>query len=310
MTFERPDIIRPPSEAAAYFLPLTFGCSNNSCGFCSFYGQTLQIREFEDVKNEIDSLSVFCRSGIRTAGQPNIVYYIANTWDGRKIFLQDGDALVYPFPLLVKTLEYLNNRFPDLERISSYATAQDILRRRQEELIQLRKLKLGILYMGVESGDDAILQSIGKGVTSVQLIEAGRKIKQAGILSSVTVILGLGGTEHSHEHALATAKILTALDPDFAGALTLTLVPCTPIYEKVKKGEFHLISPLQSLQELKMIIDNSNFTDCFFSSMHASNYLSVRGDLPENKLQMLTQLNMVLSRNDPSLLRPEFMRGL
>jgi len=310
MTFKRPDIIRPPSEAAAYFLPLTFGCSNNSCGFCNFYGEKLQIRDLPDVKKEIDALAAYHQSAIQTAGQPSIIYYIANEWDGRRVFLQDGDALVYPFPQLIQALEYLNSHFPNLERISSYATAQDILRRSHEEMIQLRKLKLGILYMGVESGDDAILQNIGKGVTSEQIIEAGRKIKDAGILSSVTVILGLGGTELSQEHALATAKILTALDPDYAGALTLTLVPGTPMYERVKRGEFHIISPLQSLQELKTIIENSHFTDCFFSSMHASNYLSVRGKLPEKKSQMLAQLNMVLSKNDPSLLRPEFMRGL
>jgi radical SAM superfamily enzyme YgiQ (UPF0313 family) len=310
MSFERPDIIRPPSEAGSYFLPITAGCSNNGCAFCNFYGLKLQIRDIEEVKQEIDALNSYIRFGLRTAAQPRIVYYIANEWDGRKIFLQDGDALVYPYPQLVEVLEYLNNRFPDLERIAAYATAQDILRRSPEELIQLRRLKLGILYMGVESGDDAILKKIGKEVSSKQIIEAGRKIKAAGILSSVTVILGLGGVEHSLEHALATAKILTALDPDFAGALTLTLVPGTPIYDQAQKGEFHLISPLQSLQELKTIIENSCFTNCFFSSMHASNYLSVRGKLPESKSKMLAQLNQVLSKNDPSLLRPEFMRGL
>lgn len=310
MSFERPDILRPPSEAAAYFLPLTFGCSNNSCGYCSFYGQKLQIRNIEDIKKEIDALAAFMQSGLQIAGQPHVVYYIANEWDGRKVFLQDGDALVYPFPQLVEALEYLNSRFPGLERIAAYATAQDLLRRSPEELVRLRELKLGILYMGVESGDDAILQKIDKAVTSQKIIEAGRKIKAAGILSSVTVILGLGGIEHSQEHALATAKILTALDPDYAGALTLTLVPGTPMYDQAQKGAFHLISPLQSLQELRTLIENSAFTDCFFSSMHASNYLSVRGKLPEKKSKMLAQLNMVLSRNDPSLLRPEFMRGL
>ncbi len=248
--------------------------------------------------------------GLQTAGQPPIVYYIANEWDGRKVFLQDGDALVYPYPQLVEALEYLNSRFPNLERIASYATAQDLLRRSHAELVRLRELKLGILYIGVESGDDTILQKIGKAVTSQQIIEAGRKIKAAGILSSVTVILGLGGVEHSQEHALATSKILTALDPDYAGALTLTLVPGTPMYDQAQKGAFHLISPLQTLQELKTLIENSDFTNCFFSSMHASNYLSVRGRLPQEKSRMLSQLNMVLSRNDPSLLRPEFMRGL
>jgi radical SAM superfamily enzyme YgiQ (UPF0313 family) len=310
MNFERPDILRPPSEAGSYFLPLTFGCSNNSCAFCCFYGQKLQIREINDVKKEIDALSDYMQFGLQAAAQPRIVYYIANEWDGRRVFLQDGDALVYPYPQLVEALEYLNQRFPDLDRIAAYATSQDILRRSYDELVQLKKLKLGILYIGVESGDDSILKKIGKGVTSQQIIEAGRKIKAAGILSSVTVIMGLGGLEHSQEHALASANILTALDPDFAGALTLTLVPGTPLYDQAQKDEFHLISPFQSLQELKMIIEKSKFTNCFFSSMHASNYLSVRGNLPNNKEKMLAKLNSVLDSNDPSLLRPEFMRGL
>jgi radical SAM superfamily enzyme YgiQ (UPF0313 family) len=310
MSFERPEIIRPPSEAGSYFLPLTAGCSNNSCTFCNFYGQKLQIRDVGDVKKEIEALNSYMLFGLQSAGQPRIVYYIANEWDSRKVFLQDGDALVYPFPQLVEALEYLNSRFPDLERIAAYATAQDVLRRSSKELEQLRKLKLGILYMGVESGDDTILKKIGKQVTSQQIIEAGREIKGAGILSSVTVILGLGGLEHSQEHALATAKILTALDPDYAGALTLTLVPGTPLFDQAQKGEFHPISPLQSLQELKTIIENSSFTNCFFSSMHASNYLSIRGALPESKTRMLDQLNQVLSKNDLSLLRPEFLRGL
>jgi radical SAM superfamily enzyme YgiQ (UPF0313 family) len=207
-------------------------------------------------------------------------------------------------------LEFLNETFPDLERVSCYATAQDILRLSVEELKTLKRLKLGIIYMGVESGDDDILKKIGKDSNSSQIVEAGKIIKESGILNSVTVILGLGGTEKSREHAHATACILSDLDSEYAGALTLTLIPGTPMYEQYRKGDFSLISPLQSLVELKIIIENARFTDCFFSSMHASNYLSVRGRLPIDKEQMLSRLEYVLSSNDPSLLRSEFMRGL
>jgi len=305
--FERPNIIRPPSEWKSYFLPLTSGCSNNTCTFCNFYGARLQMRELDDVKREIDALAAYIRSGIRLPAVPQIVYEIAGSWDGKRIFLQDGDALVYPFPKLRETLHYLNERFPDLERIGSYATPQDILRRSQD---QLRELKLSIFYMGVESGDDKVLQKVGKGVKHHELVEAGRKVKEAGITLSVTVILGLGGVEGSEEHALETAKILTEIDPDYAGALTLTLVPGTPLYKQWKQGEFHPISPARSLEELKIIIENSNFTDCFFSSMHASNYFSVRGQLPRDKERMLTEIKEVLAARDPSLLRPEFLRGL
>ena len=310
MSFKRPDIIRPPSEAGSYFLPFTSGCSHNSCGFCNFYGCQLQIRNLDEIKKEIDALAAFTNQGLQTAGQPSIVYYIANEWDGRRIFLQDGDALVYPYDDMVTALQYLNAKLPHVERIASYTTTQDILRLSVDKLKTLRELKLGILYLGVESGDDQILKQINKGVTARQIIEAGQMIKAAGILSSVTVLLGLGGPTRSQEHALATAKILTDLDPDYAGALTLTLVPGTPMDQAFQKGEFQLISPMQSLQELQWIIQNSKFTHCFFSSMHASNYLSLRGTLPEDKEKMLHQLDYVLRSADNSLLRPEYMRGL
>jgi hypothetical protein len=126
----------------------------------------------------------------------------------------------------------------------------------------------------------------------------------------VTIILGLGGVEGSQKHAFETARVLTEIDPDYAGALTLTFVPGTPLYEQWERNEFHPLSPFQSLEELKLIIENSNFTDCFFSSMHASNYLSIRGKLPRDKERMLREIEKVLAARDPSLLRPEFLRGL
>jgi len=310
MPFERPSIIRPPSEWRSYYLPLTSGCSNNTCTFCSYYGSKLQIREIEDVKKEIDALALYMEHVIHLPGIDDIVYIIAQQWDGRRIFLQDGDALVYPLPKLKEALKYLNEKFPKLERIATYATPQDILRRSVNELKELRELNVAIFYMGVESGDNEILNRIGKGVTSSQLVAAGRKAKEAGVTLSVTVILGLGGIEMSQKHTIETAKILTDIDPDYAGALTLTLVPGTPLYEQVQQGDSHPISPFQSLEELKIIIENSHFTNCFFSSMHASNYLSVRGRLPQEKRRMIKELGDVLTKREPSLLRPEFMRGL
>ena len=310
MTFRRPDIIRPPSEWKSYFLPLTSGCSNNTCAFCGFYGSKLQMRDLDDVKSEIDALSLFMQGGIRLPAVPNVVYAVAQGWDGKRVFLQDGDALVYPFAKLKEVLKYLNERLPSVERVASYATPQDILRRNPEQLEELKDLKLSIFYMGVESGDDRILQKVVKGANHRQMVEAGKKAKDAGVALSVTVILGLGGVEGSERHALETAKVLSEIDPDYAGALTLTLVPGTPLYEEWQQGKFHPITPFRSLEELKIIIENSSFTDCFFSSMHASNYISVRGNLPRDKARMLRELETVLSMKDPSLLRPEFLRGL
>jgi len=276
MSFNRPDIIRPPSEWKSYFLPLTGGCSNNTCTFCGYYDSKLQMRDLADVKSEIDALALFTGSGIRLPEISSVVYAVAQDWDGRRIFLQDGDALVYPFP----------------------------------KLKELRQLKLSIFYTGLETGDDELLQKIGKGVNSRQVIEAGKKVREARIAFSVTIILGLGGIEGSREHVFETVRVLTEIDPDYVGALTLTLIPGTPLYEQWERNEFHPLSPFQSLEELKSIIENANFSDCFFSSMHASNYLSVRGKLSQDRERMVKQLEKVLAARDPSLLRPEFMRGL
>jgi radical SAM superfamily enzyme YgiQ (UPF0313 family) len=309
-SFKRPDIIRPPSEWKSYFLPLTSGCSNSSCTFCGYYGSKLRLRSVEEVKQEIDALAMFINYGIRLPAIPDIAYQVARGWDGEKLFLQDGDALIYPFPKLVEVLQYLNQKLPDLERVAIYATPQDILRRSRDELSQLKELKLGIFYMGVESGDSEVLEKIGKGVNYDQMVGAGRKAIEAGITLSATVILGLGGIEGSERHSLETARILSDIDPEYGGALTLTLIPGTPLYQQAQNGDFHPISPFRSLEELKIIVENSHFTNCFFSSVHASNYFSIRGTLPYDKEKMLGQLEAVLKAREPSLLRPEFLRGL
>jgi radical SAM superfamily enzyme YgiQ (UPF0313 family) len=310
MQFERPDIIRPPSEWRDYFLPLTRGCSNNTCTFCNRWGEKLHLRDLEDVKKEIDALALFMGRGLTLPEISPMVYAVAQEWDGNDVFLLDSDALVYPFPKLKEALEYLNLKLPDIRRIGAYATAQDILRRTVGELKELQALKLGILYIGLESGDDEVLKKVCKNVTAAQVVEAVKKVKAAGILTSVTVILGLGGKEGSANHALATAKALSEMDPDYAGALTMTLVPGTPMYDDAASGKFHLITPFESLQELLTVVKNANFSNCFFSSMHASNYFSVRGTLPQDKEKMVKALEQIIKKGDPNTLRPEFLRGL
>jgi radical SAM superfamily enzyme YgiQ (UPF0313 family) len=264
----------------------------------------------EDVKREIDALALYVIKGVYVTGVPDIVFAVGRGWDGEKLFLQDGDALVYPLRKLEEALQYINLKLPFLERIGAYATPQDILRIDASELKELQKLKLGILYMGLESGDDGILRKMAKGVNSQQIIEAGRRAKDAGILTSITVILGLAGVEGSERHALETSRVLSEMDPDYVGALTLVLIPGTPLHEEWEQGNFSLISPIHSLKELMTIILNSSFTNCFFSSMHASNYFAVRGELPRDKERMIGELEHVIAKEDTSSLRPEFLRGL
>jgi radical SAM superfamily enzyme YgiQ (UPF0313 family) len=268
------------------------------------------MRELEEVKREIDAITLYRKSGIFLKDIDDIVYTLSHGWDGKKLFLQDGDALVYPINKLKEVFLYIHEKLPSVERIAAYATAQDILRIDLNDLKDLEDMKLLIIYMGLESGDDDVLKKIHKNSDSAQMIEAARKIREAGIMSSITVILGLGSVDGSEKHALETARVLTEMDPDYVGALTLTMVPGTPLYQDSQQGKFTLVSPFQSLVELKMIIGNSSFTNCFFSSVHASNYFTVRGTLPQDKERMLAELQEIIDKGDPFSLRPEMLRGL
>ncbi len=286
-------IVRPPSEANSFLLPVTLGCSHNKCTFCgTFTGIKFRIRPLEDIKRDIDKVAE------------------NYSWSMRRVFLENGDALICPQRRLVEVLKYLSEKFPRLHRIGTYATPQSALIKSVDELKELNQLGLKIAYLGVETGDEELLKKINKGASYDEIVEAGRKIKQAGITLSVTVILGLGGIEGSKRHALGTARILTDLDPDFAGALTIMLVPGTPLHKEWEDGKFTLISPFQSLEELKIIIENSNFTNCFFTANHASNYLPIKARLPQQKAEILKLIDEVLTSKDMSRLRPEFIRAL
>lgn len=291
--FEDMVVIRPPSEANSFLLPVTLGCSNNKCTFCGAYlGIKFRIRPLEDIKRDIDRVAQSYSRSVR------------------RVFLENGDALIYPQAGLLEVLKHLNQRLPNLERIGTYASPKSALIKSIDELKELGQSGLKIAYLGVETGDDALLQKVNKGATSAQIVEAGRKLKQAGITTSVTVILGLGGVEDSENHANQTARVLSEIDPDYAGALTLMLMPGTPLYKDCEEGRFSLISPLQSLTELRTIIANSNFTNCFFTANHASNYLPIRARLPGQKAEVLKLIDDVLAHKDMSRLRPEFARGL
>ena len=291
--FQERMIIRPPSEANSFLLPVTIGCSHNKCTFCGTYpGVKFRIRHLEDIKQDIDQVA---RNYSRSL---------------KRVFLEEGDALIAPQRILVGVLKHLNEKFPSLARIGTYATPQAGLIKSVDELKELNRLGLKIAYMGVETGDEELLKKINKGASYDQIVEAGRKIRQAGITLSVTVILGLGGVEGGKNHALATARILSDIDPEFAGTLTILLVPGTPLHKEWEEGKFTLISPFQSLEELKLIIENSNFTNCFFTANHASNYLPIKVRLPRQKAETVKLIDEVLATKDMSRLRPEFTRAL
>jgi radical SAM superfamily enzyme YgiQ (UPF0313 family) len=285
-------IFRPPSEADSLILQVTVGCSYNRCTFCAAYqGKSFRIKRFEEIQEDIDEASSY-RSQIQ------------------RVFLADGDALAMPQRELLRILEYVKLRLDRVERVGIYANAKDILRKDVEELKVLKNLGLGILYLGLESGNPEILKRIKKNGKVDQLIRAARRVKDSGILLSVTVILGIGGVEKSRAHAADTGKVLSEMDPDYVGALSLMVVAGTPIEKEIETGKLVLPTPFGMIQELETMIEHCHFTQCFFASNHASNYLPLRVRLPEEKEDALRRIREVLQRKDPALLRPEYLRAL
>ncbi|MDI7260477.1 MAG: radical SAM protein [Thermodesulfobacteriota bacterium] len=285
-------IFRPPSEAESLILQVTVGCSYNRCTFCGAYrGKTFRVKSFEEIKEDIDEVSSY---------SPRV----------ERVFLADGDALIIPQKELIRILSYLKAKLRGLERVGIYANAKDILRKDVEELKALKELGLGIIYLGLESGDPEILKRIKKNATVGQMIEAAQKVKESGIHLSVTVILGIGGVEGSQIHAEETGKVLSEMDPDYVGALSLMIVPGTAIEKEIETGKLVLPTPFGLIQELEAMIRNCHMTHCFFASNHASNYLPLRIYLPEEKEEAIRRIEEVLRRKDPALLRPEYLRAL
>jgi len=283
-------IFRPPSEADSLILQVTVGCSYNRCTFCGAYqGKHFRMKRFEEIREDIDEVSPY---------------------PIQRVFLADGDALIIPQKKLIQILSYLKEKLKGLERVGIYANAKDILRKEVEELKALKELGVGIIYLGLESGDPEVLKRIKKNATVDELIRAGRRVKESGILLSVTVILGLGGVEGSPVHAAETGKVLSEMDPDYVGALSLMIVPGTPIEKEIQTGKLALPTPFGLIQELETMITNCRFTHCFFASNHASNYLPLRIQMPEQKEAALKRIREVLLRKDPKLLRPEYLRAL
>ena len=282
--------IRPPSEAYSILLQVTVGCSHNKCTFCGTYkDKRFRIKEDRIILSDI----LFARKYMKRQD---------------RVFLMDGDALIIPQQRLMWILDRIREHLPWVRRVGAYANAKSIKMKSPEELIQLRKNGLGILYLGVETGDAELLKEIRKGTSAENLINMGRKVRNAGIKLSVTVLLGIGGREKSLKHARATGELLSAMDPNYVGALTVMLIPGTPLHEDFINGKFELPDERGFLLELREMIAHTNLSRGLFFSNHASNYLPVKARLPKGKQQALDQIDGAL-RGDIDL-RPEWMRAL
>ena len=272
-------VYRPPSEAYSLIVQATIGCSHNKCTFCSMYkGKQFRIRKIDEILEDL------------IAGRQ---YYKSV----RRIFLADGDALIMKMEDLKKILKAIKTLFPECKRVAVYGSPKSILGKTGEELKELRDLGLGIIYLGIESGSDLILKKINKGVSSSELIVAGKKVRESGISLSVTLISGIGGEEHSIEHARESAKIINEINPDYVGLLTLLVEKGTELYGDVKNGKFQPLKPREVLLETREFVRNLEVDNCIFRSNHASNYVALGGTLNKEKGTILQQIEEGLKLN-------------
>lgn len=298
--YYREPVFRPPSEGRSLLIQATEGCTYH-CSFCvSNLGKPFKIRSVEDIKKDLD-----------TAHE---LYGAV-----RRVFFLDGNAMIMPFLPLLEITKYAHTVFPSLERVSCYAHGKDILSKTDSELSNLCKAGLKMVYIGIESGDDDLLQKIGKRETQDDIVQAFHKCFKAGITPSGTIILGLAGSDpiSSKNHALRTAELVNRANPKDSGfpewyiaTLALMLPPGTPIFNEVQQGTFSPMNTDEILEELKLFIENlsDDLQNCIFRSNHASNYLALKGILSEDKNKILNIIEQNLK--DHRDIRPEFYRAL
>jgi radical SAM superfamily enzyme YgiQ (UPF0313 family) len=284
-------VYRPPSEANSLLIQATIGCSWNHCTYCAMYrDKQFRIRPIAETLEDIAAAGRCCGDQVR------------------KAFVMDGDALAMDLEQWEPILRALSATFPNLRRVSCYATAMNLLAKSHQELERLRALGLKLLYIGPESGDDDTLKRIAKGATSADHVEAASKARRAGMKQSVIFLLGAGGAERSIEHATASARLATSMDPEFLSVLTLKIIDSTPIHKLARSNRFCLPTVEQLMRELRIMVAEASPGDAIFRSNHASNYLPIGGRLPRDRDAILELIDTALSGDVP--LRPESSRGL
>ena len=283
-------VYRPPSEAYSLIVQVTYGCSHNRCAFCSMYDdKRFSMRPMEEIFEDFR----MARQAYRRV---------------ERVFLADGDALMRRTGDLVTILELIYGLFPECERVTSYASPGSLHAKSEEDLRLLRQKGLSMLYMGLESGCDAVLEKMTKGHDSAAIVAAGQKARRCGMALSVTAISGLGSVELWREHAIGTAKALSEMKPEYIGLLTLMVENGTPLQKWVQEGSFTVLGPVEVLKETELFLQHIDAEGSVFRMNHASNYLALRGTLNQDKAAMLAEIERAV--RDMSRLRPESWRGL
>lgn len=290
-------LYRPPSEANSLILQATIGCSYNRCTFCAMYREKkFRVRPMQELAGEIDAVA----KGIERGAIAPVL----------KVFLADGDALVAKSRFLEELLARLNEAFPNLRRISCYASPQSLQVRQPEELVRLREAGLTQLYLGVESGSGRVLEALDKGVDAEEMIRVAAKATAAGMKLSTMVLLGAGGRAGSHDHARESARVINAIQPRFASVLVMTPVEGTPLMESADRGELDELSPIELAQELRTFLAATELRGTIFRSNHASNYLALKGTLPKDRDALVAVLDRVLADPSRAAFVPDALRAL
>lgn len=286
------DIYRPPGEWKSYLLQCTVGCSNNTCTYCGMYkDKQFHIRPLEEIHKDIEMARVYY-GGAKT-----------------RVFLCDGDAIVMRQEDLLSILDHLYEAFPNLEKVTTYAGPRSTLSKTPEQLAELCRHGLKRAYLGVETGSDGLLHSVHKGVTAQQMLEAGIRLREAGFDLWIMVLMGLAGQgSAARDHILATAEMINEMQPRHVSSMTLQLVPGTPLYEDMRAGRFQPQTAQGILEETRLLLQNIKYGPIHFTSDHASNYLALKGTIPEEAPQMIAAIDSALAGD--TAIRPEWLRGL
>jgi len=286
-------LYRPPSEARSLILQATIGCSYNECGFCGMYrNKKFRVRPLAELEAEIE----WARGEFGA--------------DVQKVFLADGDALIAKTSYLAGILDALNAAFPNLRRVSCYASPQSLQVRSVEDMALLREKGLTQYYLGIESGHDQVLTDLTKGVDAEEMIRVALKAHDADVKLSTMILLGAGGHALSREHARESARVVSAISPRFVSTLVMTPVEDTPLWEQAERGQVDTLTPLELAAELREFLAGLDVTGSIFRSNHASNYLTLAGNLPRDKAALVAQLDEVIADPENAPFMPEWVRGL
>ncbi len=290
MRYEEP-LYRPPCEAGSLIVQVTLGCPHNRCAFCGMYKmKKYRVRDPEEVKADLR--------------RARLVYRHVES-----VFLADGNTIAMNSDKLADILRYIRRLFPEVERISSYGGGRFLKGKSVEALRKLKEAGLDIIYFGLESGDDEILKAVDKGVDSRDMVVAARRVKEAGILLSVYILLGLGGEDRWRQHAENTARALNAMQPHFIRPRTLYLLPGTPLFREAQEGRFREASGETVMRELQILLGRLELEDAWFLSDHVSNYVPIYGHLPEDREKMLAAVEMAMEKADVYL-GPRYLTSL